>query len=76
MTEIDTTGEPVEQHSPTQPGLDVQLTQEPIEKTPCVSQVWQLPGSQDAVRRYDRSPQRDVLLRQVECGTPVRGPLG
>jgi hypothetical protein len=30
---------------------------------------WQLPGSQDAVRRYDRSPQRDGLLRQVECGT-------
>ena len=32
MTEIDTTGEPVEQDRPTPPGLDVQLAHELIEK--------------------------------------------
>jgi putative transposase len=32
LTEIDTAGEPVEQDGPAQPGLDVQLAQELIEK--------------------------------------------
>jgi len=32
LTEIDTTGESVQQNGPAQPGLDVQLAQELIEK--------------------------------------------